>query len=772
MTEQTPPEQPAVPQNGPVLPPAGPDPAPALDVRPPSLPQPSEVLAALRAPLRGFAVAFGIAVVAMILILIASAVDSDGTSSTDVDSDTIQAIGVLIGMPFQLVGMALLGRLHAGEDGFDVTVMAPPLLITLAYLVVTARTARTAVTNAETGTRAVIAAAAGLATAVAVTPLAWALAMRDDGVALHTASVGLFFGAWILTGAAVFVGAHLGAGHGRPAWIPAEYVEAIRLFVHQLVLWILVAAPVLAIAGAINDGIWFALLIPLWIVTLGIDTFAIGHLGGVSVFVATAHAWDFSAVWAVLLLAGAALLTLISATTWSLRRDPRVEWLANPASWAVLPAIWFGGALLVLLVPTVSLGGGFDGFGASASVRPSALVLLALPAFGLVIEALSRTVGPGVAAALPVGLRTFLKGTPVAVPGQPTGSAPTAPAPVAPRAPMSDAEKARWKKIGILGGIVVLLVGGASIAISVVNSAKYSAEATAAAYLDAVVDGDVDKILELAPVDEDEGSTALLTDEVFASAKNRITGYDIVETESIFGSTYVTVKLEGVGPDTEDEIELEMEQDGKKALVFDSWKVTGNGLATAIELDVPDGSEEIAVGDTDATVADDGSYWLLPGTYVFDPYVGNKYLEAGDGGETTVSAGSFGGYAELPEAAPTQEFRDEVDTQVAAFLERCMAATDLDPDGCPQSTYASGEVRNVRWTLEQAPEIDYDYFDGSFPFDLSTSVDGTAAVTYEYDASYGFGAKDWQAETETGITFYLDGDVEEVGGELQVTFDH
>ena len=63
---------------------------------------------------------------------------------------------------------------------------------------------------------------------------------------------------------------------------------------------------------------------------------------------------------------------------------------------------------------------------------------------------------------------------------------------------------------------------------------------------------------------------------------SRITGYEIVKTENIFGTTYVTVKLEGLGPDAEDEIELEMEQDGKKSVFFDSWKVAGNGVATPI----------------------------------------------------------------------------------------------------------------------------------------------------------------------------------------------
>ncbi|RZI83730.1 MAG: hypothetical protein EOO67_17135, partial [Microbacterium sp.] len=273
--------------------------------------------------------------------------------------------------------------------------------------------ARKAAPAADTMTRGMLAVAVGLVMAAVVTPLAWGAAMREDGTTMHAASASLFFGVWALTGLAVFAGSRTGAGLPRPAWISAEYAEAIRLWLHQVVFWIAVAAPILVIAG-FEQGLWFVLLIPLWLITVGLDTFALGHLASVGAFGEGVHAWDFAAGWAVLMLAGAAVLTVLAATTWHLRRDQSPAWLADPLSWLVLPAVWAGGGVVVWLVPRLVASGGVGEFSASVGIGPSPLVIVFLPVFGLVVEGLSRTLGPVLAGALAAGLATRLRGTPVA----------------------------------------------------------------------------------------------------------------------------------------------------------------------------------------------------------------------------------------------------------------------------------------------------------------------------------------------------------------------
>src|SRR4051812_40061803 len=90
------------------------------------LPTAAQVIRALRAPAIGYAWLLLGALVMMVLIVIAANVGSTG-DETGVESDDTNAIGVLIGMPFQIAGMAMLGSLHFTEDGVRASLFLPPL---------------------------------------------------------------------------------------------------------------------------------------------------------------------------------------------------------------------------------------------------------------------------------------------------------------------------------------------------------------------------------------------------------------------------------------------------------------------------------------------------------------------------------------------------------------------------------------------------------------------------------------------------------------------
>lgn len=740
-------------------------PPPLQPMQAPALPSPVEVMRGLRAPLIGLAVTFGVAIVMVVLIALASAVDSSEESG--VDSSTIQAIGVLLAMPFQLVSMALLGQLHIDDSsGIGTAFFAPPLGLTAIYLYVTARTARRSVTATDDLTRGILAATIGLVTAAVITPVAWGAAMRDEGTTMHAASVSLFFGVWALTGAAAFIGSRRGAGKPRPAWISTEYAEAIRLWLHQMIVWIVIAAPLLVIAG-FDKGLWLVLLIPLWVFTVGLDTYAVSHLGSVGIAGGNAYAWDFDAWWAVVMLSGAVLLTVLTATTWHLRRDQRSEWLARPESWLVVPSVFAGGGVLVWLVPRVTAGGGIGDFSASVAFGPSPLAIVFLSLFGLVVEFLSRTVAATLAGLAPAGLVARLRGAPVEqphatseeTPGQVTG--PTRP-------PLTDAERRQWKRIGIGVGVAVILVGGTAVTISAINSSRYSAEAEAKNYLDAVVKGDLSQALEIAPVD-DEAKSDLLTGSVYKAAENKISSYEIKDTETFGNVTTVTVELKGTDGESV-ETDLRLKQDGKTAGIFNNWKVTDGGLAKRVTLELPDGSTGISIDGVTTEAKADGDYWLFPGTYLFNPFEGNPWLSPSGDGATTVEIDSYGGYIEIPDAEPSESFRAAVDQQLADLLKPCMAAKTVDPAGCPNRGYSMGDkARKVVWTLTTSPTIDYSSFDGTFPADLSVDS-GEAALTYEYDASYGFGPQDWTRETDTA-SLYLSLKVNLVDDKVVAEFD-
>jgi hypothetical protein len=111
----------------------------------------------------------------------------------------------------------------------------------------------------------------------------------------------------------------------------------------------------------------------------------------------------------------------------------------------------------------------------------------------------------------------------------------------------------------------------------------------------------------------------------------------------------------------------------------------------------------------------------------------------------------------------------EVDRAVAEFLDECLASTEPDPDGCPQSIYAYGDVRNLTWELTASPTVDYDFIDPTFPLSLYASG-GSATATYEVDESYGFGAADWVEETdESSLDFNVEVDAD--GDQLDVSVE-
>jgi len=684
-----------------------------------------------------------------------------------VESDDTNAIGVLIGMPFQIAGMALLGSLHFTQDGVRASLFLPPLILTMLYLVTTVRAARRSEVIPAAGTRALLGVMVGFAVAVVLTPVTWVLAMREDGTAVHTASVSLFFGVWALTCVASYVGTSRVAGAVRPVWIPSDYAIAARLWVATVVVWVVVALVVLTFVAAVNEGLWVGILSPLWGVTVALYTYALGHLGSVSFGGEGINIGDFSAFWTIVTIVGALALAVLASVAWHLRRDIRVSTLAQPGSWVVLPAAYAVGGLAVWLVPSVVLGGGLAGISASATLQPAFWLTFVLTGWGAAIEVASRFVAPSLATVLPPRLHTLLRGPePVGAPtaGHPVASAPNA---LVEARPLTAEERAHYKKIGIVAGALAAVGVVGWVAVSVINTQFYGPEDQVAAYLDAVVDGDLAEVNDLALSDDELADDSLLTSEIYLAAENRITGYEIGNVEKDGDTVTAEVRLDGLG-DTAD-VELTLENDGHTAMIFDKWRVAEGGLAKAVSIFVPDGAGDLAVNDAAVDRIGD-TVWLLPGDYVFDAFAGNPWLES-SGDPVTVAAGEDYQYAEVPGAVASDAFREEVQRQIDDYLAECIASTELEPENCPNSAYVGTDVRNVSWTLNQAPAPAFNSFDGTFPADLSYGDSGRATVTYEADQSYGFGPPDWEPQTEESDLYLTSVTVTEDGEDLVVTIE-
>ncbi|HWU23972.1 MAG TPA: hypothetical protein VN088_20725 [Nocardioides sp.] len=723
------------------------------------------VLRAAVVPLLGYAITLGASLLLMILVVVGLAAGTDTTVSNDPsDSVDVQAIGTLIGMPFQLAAMALGGSIRLGEGDFGASLFAPPLLVTTIFVGsvfwLSRRTERRT-PSASTAERVLLATAAALIVAVVAIVATRALAMRSDGVVMHAATIGLFFGTLVLAGAAGALGRQSAVTSLWPRWVFGDVRRAIQLVAQHLLAWIVVATPVVVLWVLLRTNLETAALAVVWVPTADLWAFAMGHLGAWTVFGTHKMAWGLGWFPGVALPLLALGLTLITSIVWHLRRRDDRELLTEPISWVFLPATYAVAGLLVSIVSTVVLSGDAFGGSLSASAHPAYWLIPVLAVWGVLIETLSRYVAPALAAVVPPRLAQRLAQGPKQLYSPPKEPARWI--------PMSPADRARAKRGAIaLGGLTVLALV-AIIAVNVVGATVYSPERQARAYLDALVRGDVAKAVELAPVDDD-ASSALLIPDVYAAAEDRITGYDITKVETHGSSATVTVDLEG--PQDGHGVELSLSAHGSAGMFFHHWQVDDGGLARDVTIDVPDSSTSLAANGVSVPVTggDSADFWVMPGSYAFNPYADSQWLQASDDRTAVPASESYGIYAEVSDPQPSDALKQAVDTKLASWLGTCMRATTLEPKGCPQSGYGYGDKqRDATWRLTSAPTVSWDDFYGDFPAELSTDT-GKAKVTYEYDDSYGFGAPHWVKQSDTS-SLYVNVKVELVNDQPEVTLD-
>ncbi|AIY16396.1 hypothetical protein GUY44_20810 [Pimelobacter simplex] len=729
--------------------------APALT----TIPTARAVLRSCAAPLLGYAVALASALGLMALLVLAIAIEEGGGAADDPASTVdIEAVWTLVGMPFQVVGMALGGSLGLGSADLELDLFAPPLLVTAVFAFAVHRLSRAAERArpaASTTERALLALAGAGATAVVVTVLTRLLAMRDDGTAMHAASVGLFFATLVLTAAAAMAGRQAVHGSLWPPFLPAEGRRAVHLVAQHLLVWVVLVTPLAALWVLVENGPEEGLYALVWGPTLALAGFALGHGGAVTAVGENLFLWDLGWAAGLALPLLAIVLALGAAVAWHLRRGPDPAVLAPPASWVALPVAYAGAGLVACVLSTVGISG--------VTAHGAYWLIPVLALWGGAIEGLSRIAAPALGRRLPPALRRRLvRGPAHAVPAPVAADAPAA------RIPMSPADRARARRAligaGVVGGLGLVAVVG----VSVVGATAFDPQQRAEDYLDAVVAGRADDALALAPAGTD-ATTVLLTDEVYAKAEDRITGYEITGVETDGDTATVTVDLEGV-PDGDD-VTFRLRADGRRGVLFRDWEVDG-GLARQVTVPLPESSTTLRVNGVAVEAPSGGEVdlWALPGSYAFDPYGESAWLESGSGRTVVPAAETWGTYAEIDPPQPSPALRDHVDTALGTWLDGCLAATTLDPPDCPQDGYGSGDrQRNVRWELTTAPTLSWDGFDGTFPAELSSDVTGQATATYEYDASYGFGAPDWTTETEEA-DLYVTAEVDLVDDEPVVTF--
>ncbi|NYD57757.1 hypothetical protein BKA08_001995 [Nocardioides marinisabuli] len=731
-----------------------------------------EARADLRPVLLGLAAAFGAAVVLTLLMLLALVVS--GTEPVD-DGDASGA-GVLLFLPFQVLGMGLLGTMGLSFEGLSGSLYAPVYWVSGSYVAVTALLARRAERQAARPTttleRVRSGALLGVALGVVLLVLMRVLAMRVDGSVAHTASPSLFLGALLLTLGALWGG----RWSARPRWHPAldlDLVVGLRLMWSVLLGWLVVGVPLAALLALVGEGVDAAVVLLVGAPTVAVYLVELAHLGALSAGGEHLFLFSENVGLAVVLTLAALVSTLLVSVAWHRRRVRPAG--ADAWSWAVLPLAGLVGGLVLWVAGVLVIGGGIAEFSGQVVLAPAFWSMFVLAAWALLAEGLSRTVAPALSPRLPERVGRLLDRPRPLHAGEQTAVATDGDRP-APR-PRTPEEQRRDRRLVLAGAGVVGVLALLAIGYRVVDSTFFGPEDRVEAYLDAVVAGDLDEAQDLAPFDfepeglafsigfGDDAATDLFTREVYEAAEERVTGYEIVSTDVSGDTAEVEVRLEGLsGEPTAD---LTLYRDGRRWGVFGDWVVGEAGLAGIGS--IYEESATLTVNGVQVDVEPGADQWLLPGSYDVDPYADNPFLEL-DGEPTVVEPGGYASIASVSTPQPTQEFRDQLQEQVDAYLDECMASTELEPEGCPQSAFSFGDdPRNVEWTLDQAPDLGEIYLSGEFPETLYLS-DGEATATFEADESYGFGRPDYQPQEDTSyLAFQVEVDVD--GDDLVVTFE-
>ncbi|GAA1270875.1 hypothetical protein [Arthrobacter pascens] len=577
-------------------------------------------------------------------------------------------------------------------------------------------------------------------------------------------------------------------------------------------LFALAAVPAAWITAAVSGG-WTALLSgPLWIGNAVGYSLVTGHLGGLRVLVETSQilggqesrsedhtVYGFGAdvagsavagvAWAALVLALAC--TLATGIAVLVRRGQVAS--SNLLSWIPVPAGFL--VLGLLLMPLLTAQAGFDVPGLAAGqylLAPAWWSPVVFLAWGLLVEVCARFLAPHLLPLMPAGLQRLVRAfppapAPAASPSGPasSGSASSggevalatasgngtgigsAPPPAPARELSAGGKKHALVALAVVGSVIVLAVGS----VVAVNAVKAGPDKLVGEYVQALVDGDAEKALAILDPDIPNEERSLLTNEVYGAAENRIEGFSVLSSKVSGDSAVVHVELRQGGRRHEQAFSL---YKNRPEFLDDHWKLGTIPLQrVAISADaavptlaingvaVPTGQEDPNAFATYFSVP------AFPGSYSVGLPEGEKYLAAAQQ-EVLVAIGSAPQSADDAKLTVTasEQLRAETSRQVDAALAACAKSTEMDPQGCPFSRFAFGDVRNVKWSITSEPDYTMQRsFDGTWR--LSGGTPGEASVAYERNASFSKTSPEWEKETDQ-MDFYVRGTVSIASDKVQV----
>lgn len=260
----------------------------------------------------------------------------------------------------------------------------------------------------------------------------------------------------------------------------------------------------------------------------------------------------------------------------------------------------------------------------------------------------------------------------------------------------------RGLKIAAIAVGALVLVGGALGITYAVGAAQHTPDKQVTAFLQNLVDGKAEAALSLV-VDAPTGNDALLTDEVYSAATDRITAFEITESKADGATATVTAALTQ-GSETYDYTFDLTRVDSD--VVWDVWNIDGTAIpGYEVSFARPDGVEPTVNGASlGLTSAFERFVPALPGTYEFaasgttDSYTVEPVSE-------TVTFASEGPVNASLAVVLTEAGQAAARAAYSAHLGGCLSQQTIHPpDDCGFYVIDEGYTySNIRWTVGVEP---------------------------------------------------------------------
>ncbi|RLZ03693.1 hypothetical protein CWC38_04305 [Kocuria tytonicola] len=346
------------------------------------------------------------------------------------------------------------------------------------------------------------------------------------------------------------------------------------------------------------------------------------------------------------------------------------------------------------------------------------------------------------------------------------------------RTPMDPAKKKRIRLIAIIVGALVLLGVVAAVVFSILSRTVFGPDNQAEELLQSVQNGKASAVTDAANPNVNTGQRALLTDGVYGAAQNRISSYEVKDTE--INGDHATVHANVTQDGVTTPVDVPMVSDSRNGL-FKSWRVddaAGVPLYQTFSVEIPAGVGELTVNDQKITVdTQNGThtqqFTVLPGDYAVGVASPGKYVTYGGKQVAEIRAGAQSMESSMAFSRSfTPALEQDLTKQLNAKLDTCAKSADFEPQGCPFEYSIFGDKKdyqNPSWTIERYPTYSVSSpSETSDEISYSTSKSGKVRLDYQYNEQWDEEKSPKWKDKDTTSSIYSSGTVTVSGDKLTV----